>query len=143
MWELNQIVCAGYLCGLSVLDIRSRKMPVWLLACGVGSAFLYQVIAGGQQAVLCVAGAAVGGIFLAVSKITGEAFGYGDSILIFMLGIYLGLWDLLCLLMVSFSLAAGVSVVMLLAKHFRRKTTIPFVPFLCAGYLITFLMGGA
>lgn len=142
MWKLSQVLCCGYLCALSILDIRSRKLPIWMLLFGLTAVFVYQIIVGEVPAALSLSGAVVGIVFLIVSRITGEAFGYGDSILILILGIYLGLWNLLCLLMAAFSMAAGFSVVMLAIRHFRRKTVVPFVPFLCAGYLVTLLTGG-
>lgn len=142
MCELDQVVCACYLLGLSIFDIRSRRLPVCLLAAGAGTAALYQIITEAVPGILSMAGAAVGIVFLAVSKVTEEAFGYGDSLLILVLGIYLGFWNLLCLLVVSFTLAAGFAMIVLTIRHFKRKTVFPFVPFLSVGYFVMILFGG-
>lgn len=142
MCELNQGFCICYLLGLTAFDIRSRRLPVCLLAAGAGAAAAYQMISSTVPGMLSLAGAAVGIVFLAVSKVTEEAFGYGDSLLIFVLGIYLGFWDLLCLLVVSFTLAAGFAMIVLAVRHFKRKTVFPFVPFLSAGYFVMILFGG-
>lgn len=140
MYELSQFLCGGYLLGLSVWDIWSRRIPACLLALGAGAAALYQIIWGEIPGILSIAGAAVGVVFLIVSKVTEEAFGYGDSFLILVLGIYLGFWNLLCLLVASFMLAAGFAMVVLAAKHFKRKTVFPFIPFLGIGYLLMVLL---
>ena len=74
-------------------------------------------------------------MFLAVSKVTEEAFGYGDSILILIIGSFLGFWDILALLTAAFILAAAFSLILLIRSRFRRKDTFPFVPFLTAAYI--------
>lgn len=140
MYELSQFFCGSYLFGLSVWDIWSRRIPVCLLALGAGAAALYQMLWGDVPGILSIAGAAVGVVFLIVSKVTEEAFGYGDSFLILVLGIYLGFWNLLCLLVIAFVLAAGFAMIVLAARHFKRKTVFPFVPFLEIGYLLMVLL---
>ena len=142
MYQLSQVCCICYLCGLSALDVRSRRLPVSLLACGIGAACVYQVFWGTVPSGISLAGAAIGVLFLVVSKITGEALGYGDSILILGLGIYLGFWNLLGLLVIAFFIAAGFAMVVLAIRHFKRKAILPFVPFLLTGYVAILLSGG-
>ena len=77
----------------------------------------------------------MGTVFLAVSKVTEEAFGYGDSVLILIMGGFLGFWDILALLTGAFILAAAFSLILLIRSRFQRKDTFPFVPFLTAAYL--------
>lgn len=142
MYQLSQVCCICYLCGMAVFDICSRKLPVILLTCGIGAASVYHIFYGTIPSAFSLAGAAVGVVFLAVSWVTEEAFGYGDSFLILGLGIYLGFWNLLYLLMISFTVAAVFAMVLLVIRHFKRKTVLPFVPFLLTGYLIVLLSGG-
>lgn len=141
MYELSQICCVGYLGILSVLDFRGRRIPVRMLILGIGMALLYQVFWNTQPFVLIVAGAATGVLFLGVSRITGEALGYGDSVLILILGIYLGFWKLYSLLVMAFMTAAGFSVFVLALRNFHRKAVFPFVPFLELAYVFL-LVGG-
>lgn len=46
----------------------------------------------------------VGILFLLISKVTEEGFGYGDSLAILILGIYLGFWGLIGVLSGAFLL---------------------------------------
>lgn len=142
IYEISQAGCLFYLGSLSIVDIRSRKIPIWLLAAGGVLAAGFQIIWGELPGILIILGGMVGLVFLAVSKATGEDFGYGDSILIGILGIYLGLWNLLCLLAAAFLFAAGAAMVALIRRKFRRKTLLPFVPFLGIGYVAVLLLGG-
>ena len=86
---------------------------------------------------LILGGVGVGILFLAVSRFTGESMGYGDSWAILILGIYLGLWELLTALTGAFFLLAAVSAAGLAAKKMSKRLRIPFYPFLTAGYLMS------
>ena len=131
MYSFGQLCCVGYLCYLSVLDIQKRRLPEGLLAAGVGIAAgvaALRIFWGFGPFLLGLAGAAVGVGFLWISKVTDEAFGYGDSILIIALGLFLGLW-----------LSAIFSMVMMKRQNFQRTTTMPFVPFFGAAYVVLLL----
>lgn len=142
MYQITQWVSMIYLAVLSVVDIHSRRIPFWGLLSGGAAAVTYRVLLGREGAVLALAGAAVGLVFLGLSKMTGEALGYADSLLVVILGIYLGFWELCRLLAVSFFISAVFSVFMLSVKKMHRKTTFPFIPFLALGYLLILFPGG-
>ena len=145
MCELSEKICVVYLSVLSILDIRFRKMPVWLLSMGGVLAMAYpiwNVIKGTAISfLLIVTGAAVGIIFLGIGKVTKEAFGYGDGLVILILGIYLGFWNLTIVLMIAFFMASVMALLLLISKRGKRKLAMPFVPFLCIGYAVFVLMG--
>lgn len=145
MCELSQGICIAYLSVLSILDIRFRKMPVWLLVVGGIVGIGYQIwrwVKGDSISIVLIgSGVIVGLIFLVISKITGQALGYGDGIIILILGIYLGFWDLSVVLMVAFFAASVMAMVLIVVKRGKRKRTMPFVPFLCIGYVVFVLMG--
>ena len=138
---VSKVICTCYLGVLAIADIRKKSLPVWLLGTGVMLALTYQLIEKKMPIVLWLSGAAVGIVFLIVSKTTGEALGYGDGVLIGILGIYLGLWELMCLLMTAFFLTALYAAVILMRCKFRRKTSFPFVPFLGTAYMIVMAAG--
>lgn len=139
---LIQVVSAVYLGLLAGVDIRERKIPIWMLAAGGAAAAVYQLAMQKVPIVLVLSGAAVGMVFLAVSRGTKEAFGYGDSLLILVLGIYLGFWSLLYLLAGAFFLSALFAAAVLAYRKFKRKTSYPFIPFLAIAYFTGILLGG-
>lgn len=145
MCELSQGICIAYLSVLSILDIRFRKMPVWLLVVGGIAGTGYQIwkwVKGDLVSIVLIGvGAIVGILFLGVSKITGQALGYGDGIIILILGICLGFWDLSIVLMIAFFIASVMAIALIVVKKGKRKRTMPFVPFLCIGYIVFVLMG--
>ena len=134
-WFLCRIVFALYLVILTVMDLKRRKLKLSvLLAVGI---FIPAGVfcSSGVSPVYLAAGGAVGAVFLGISKITEESFGYGDSILILIMGCFIGFWDILTLLMAAFMMAAVFSLVLLIRGRFRRKDSFPFVPFLTAAYI--------
>ena len=136
-----QLCWSGYLCFLGWLDIRHRKIPLLYLLLGIGVALSVLFFQEQGMWILSLGGAGIGVAFLGISKITKEAIGYGDSLLILGLGILLGFWQVMAVLVVAFSLTAISSMVLLVLKKMNRRTTLPFIPFLALGFLINFISG--
>lgn len=141
MWKVSQIICMGALAGMSVVDIRFRKVPAEILVLGGIGVIVYQFLFQTHDIYLIIGGALVGILFLFISKVTKEAVGYGDSLAILILGLYMGLWKLLELLTVTFSLFIPAGIICLLTGRLRKKASFPFYPFLTGGYLLTLAAG--
>ena len=107
-WLICRILFALYLCVLTVMDIRRKRLNLAFLLSG------FLLVAAGIFAarqihpLLLLTGGGVGLVFFVTSKVTGEAFGYGDSLLILIMGSFLGFWDILSLLTAAFLLAGRV-----------------------------------
>jgi leader peptidase (prepilin peptidase)/N-methyltransferase len=86
-------------------------------------------------------GAAIGGFVILTSMITSGKIGLGDGILLCITGLGLGFWGNLELFCLALSLAAGLSIMLLIFRLADRKKSIPFVPFLFVGYLILIASG--
>lgn len=115
-------------------DIRTKQVPRWLLLTGSGIAAASRLWIQSEGLWIYVWGSLLGGVFLLLSKCTKESLGYADSWLIFNLGLYLGIWKLSVILCTAF-LGAGMWAAVLLVRKKGRKESIPFIPFLTAGYL--------
>ena len=140
-WNLCQIAFAVFLVVLAVADVRKKRLPLLLLLSG-GFFIIAQSFCDRDISVISLAaGGMTGVLFLFVSMITKEAFGYGDSILILIMGTFLGFWDILYLLMGAFLMAAVFSAVMLIKTRFDRIASFPFVPFLTIAYIGGMLLG--
>lgn len=134
-WIICQCIFLIYLLVLAVMDFKYRRLPLKFLLSG------FIITAAGWfcgrdiSVMLLAAGGCAGILFLLISRVSREAFGYGDSILIMIMGVFIGLWDLLYVLLGAFSMAAVFSSFMLIRHHFNRKSSFPFVPFLAAAYI--------
>ena len=67
MYEIGEICFGGYLCVVSMWDIRKREIPVWLIAAGGILSASLGYFHGKIPLLLMVTGALVGGVFLLVS----------------------------------------------------------------------------
>lgn len=142
MRELGELCFGWYLCIVSVWDIKNREIPMWLIAAGGILSASLGCLSSETSAVLMGAGALVGMLFLLISWMTREAFGYGDSLMIAVTGIYLGFWNLLYMLVWAYVLAAIFAGYVLIQKGFCKKEAFPFVPFLLLAYMGIMCLGG-
>ena len=142
MWTISRTVSIGALAVLSVMDIHSRRIPVFVLIFGNLSMLGYQIFIGKGDIWLIAGGIGIGILFLLISRVTGEGIWYGDSWLILIMGIYLGVWKLLEALMSAFLFLGAAAAVCLALKKMSKKYKLPFIPFLTAGYLFNILVEG-
>lgn len=124
-----------YLMVGAVCDLWKQKIPVIYLLTGAGVAIVEAIVQCEKIWEIKVGGAGIGVIFLLIAKFTKEQIGYGDGWMVLILGIYLGIWELLQLLCVGFALCFVLSCVGIACKKMTRRTRIPFYPFLLAGYI--------
>lgn len=125
---------------ISFLSINSwtdiRKRQISLLSVGIfaliGLAYqgLYK-----KQMSPALLGLMPGILLLAVSKVTREALGMGDALLMLVLGIFLGLPDSVEVLLLSLFLAAFWAGILMIICRRKRDYEFPFVPFLLLGYI--------
>lgn len=140
-WTLCQLLFAVYMIVLMLMDIKWKKLSLAALMSGFIILTAGFLCGRNIHVMLLAAGAGVGIVFMVVSRVTEEAFGYGDSILILIMGGFIGFWNILSLLVAAFSMAALFSIFMLFRKKFHRKSAFPFVPFLTAAYIGGMIIG--
>ena len=138
---LCQLLFAVYMIVLMLMDIKWKKLSLAALMSGFIILTAGFLCGRNIHVMLLAAGTGVGIVFMVVSRVTEEAFGYGDSILILIMGGFIGFWNILSLLVAAFSMAALFSIFMLLRKKFHRKSAFPFVPFLTAAYIGGMIIG--
>lgn len=141
MWRVSQIICIGAMAGMSVTDVMFRKVPEAFLILGGAAAILYQCIFGTVEVWLLLGGAGIGCFFLFMSKVTREGIGYGDSWGILVLGLYMGMWNLLGVLLGALSLLLIAAMALLVTGRFKKNASLPFYPFLTGGYVLVLLTG--
>lgn len=130
-----EIVCFIFLVTASVKDMKTRKISILFLAAAALASLGYQLCESTMDWRMVFGGAAVGGVFLLISKVTREGFGYGDSIGIGILGVFLGFLRVLTVISITFFLILCISIPILWRKKMSKKYALPFYPFLTAGYL--------
>ena len=135
MWGIKEVIMLVVLLYGSWQDTRKREVPLWYLVTGTVTAIGLYCSGGEGKVWYIIAGIAVGIMFFGISKLTEENIGYADSWMIFNLGIFPGVSKQLAIVCLAFLFAALTGAVGMIRHHWNRKSSIPFLPFLAAGYL--------
>ena len=117
----------------SVDDIRKREIPLYLLVAGIATAGsgVVAFLVGREGSLTELALSFLPGLLLlAVAFLTREKLGYGDGLMVLMMGPVFGWMQLSAGLCLAFFLSAGVSVVLLCMRRVDRNSRLPFIPFL-------------
>ena len=132
--EVKELCTVVFLAMSSWLDIRRREISLLLTVVYAGCGIIYSILQGRKiQDVLIPAG--IGILFLAAGLISRGAIGAGDCWILLALGALLDTETYIRMLCIGFFLAAFWSGILLVIRRKSRKTEIPLVPFLLAGYI--------
>lgn len=132
--EVKELCTVVFLAMNSWLDIRRREISLLLTVVYAGCGIIYSILQGRKiQDVLIPAG--IGILFLAAGLISRGAIGAGDCWILLALGALLDTETYIRMLCIGFFLAAFWSGILLVIRRKSRKTEIPLVPFLLAGYI--------
>lgn len=131
-----------FLVAMSVQDWRRRAIGIRLpcVMAAAGAAWLAgRACAEGttvEKLVLELGLALLPGIFFwLVAAATGQ-MGYGDGLVVAVVGLWCGLWKCLFAVGISFFLMALFAAGMLILHRANRRTRVPYVPFLTLSYLV-------
>jgi leader peptidase (prepilin peptidase) / N-methyltransferase len=87
-----------------------------------------------------VAGLAAAGIFFLIVYLSQETWmGMGDVKLVFLLGLFLGIFKTVVALFLAFEIGAVVGVLLIIFGKAKMKTALPFGPFLIIGTVLSLL----
>ncbi len=124
----------------SVYDWKYYGLPVWLLLIsilgGLGGA-LYSLLEKDMSLINIGMAFLPGAIALILSYITREQLGYGDGLLILALGGGIGLRQTIVVVGIALGASFVTSVALVLSRKVSRTQKLPFVPFLCVGWFVT------
>ena len=136
---VKELCTVVFLAMNSWLDIRRREISLLLTVVYAGCGIICSILQGRKiQDVLIPAG--IGILLLAAGLISRGAIGAGDCWILLALGALLDTETYIRMLCIGFFLAAFWSGILLVIRRKSRKTEIPLVPFLLAGYIGGFLI---
>ena len=124
----------------SLWDIRQRKLPIAFMALLFATGLVMQLVIGELSIWEIALGILTGGLLTGVSFISKQAIGLGDALMFVASGAFLGLINNLWLMLLSFSLAAVCSVVLIILRKARWKSSIPFMPFMFTAHIVLQLL---
>ena len=126
----------------SYVDIRYQKVEKRVAGIYALLVLAGRITEGINGMAILFAGLVPGIFFLFVSFVTRQGIGYGDSILILILGASVGLQREMKILLAAFGISGIWAGVLLYRKRGNMKQEFPFVPFLLIGTVLALLAGG-
>ena len=138
---LVEVFFVGVLVVLSVIDIRTRRLPNRIVLPAAAVVFAAQVALEPERALeWTLAALGAFGVLFVLAAINPAGLGMGDVKLALLLGAALG-WQVLGALVLGFVLAAGAGVVMIVRGGWAaRKNTLPLGPCLAAGGILVLFL---
>lgn len=125
-------------CGMK--DLKCRKISLFIVAIAFISMLALLPFYKNISCFDIIGGFLVGVTLIIISKISRGQIGIGDGLIFCVTGIGLGFWNNVCLLLYSLFLAAIFAGFIFIIKHTNKKQFIPFVPFVCIGYVGVLLL---
>lgn len=144
MWKI--VFVLFYLMVLSVMDIREKQVPLYLLlvglflamTTGIGEGIREEEIRGEMNLIRIgwktLLGLMPGAFFLGIAWVSGKA-GKGDGLVLMILGVFTDYRICMIIFSVSLLLVSAFSVCMMALRRIHRKTCLPYIPFLTAAYI--------
>ncbi len=137
---LGNIVLLCALAALSRFDIKKKELPLPLLGAGAAAGLIICLTTGEPSLYGMLGGICIGGLLLLGALVSRESIGIGDGLLFVVTGIYLGFWENLVLLFLAAAACAVTGLILMLAKKYTRKHSLPFVPFVLASDLAMLML---
>lgn len=137
---LIHITIAVLLIIYTIQDIRYKRIHILY---GAAAAVLIIIMIFFQEnpnIMLRLGGVLTGLVMYGFSIITKEQIGRGDAIVLMITGLGLGFWDNLNFFFFGLICATVYSIIRIIKYGFKRRETIPFMPFLFSGYLIMMVL---
>lgn len=131
------IIVFTYLLMMAVYDIKKKEIHLPFTAAAaviLSGRQIYFVCRGEVSLQSAFLGVIVGIVLVAISLLTRGEIGIGDGILFMICGLLFGIYENGVLLFLSLVFTAIVSGALILTRHAGRKYTLPFAPFVFAGF---------
>ena len=132
------IICIVELILMSMavfFDYKYKEIPLWIIATSgvisISEAILKMTIYEALFAII------PGMIMLIVSWLSKQSMGYGDGLLALSIGLAFGVNKMVLGISVAFFVSGLVSLALLVIKKAKRNDTLPFVPFLFIGMVVS------
>ena len=132
MWSI--LFVTGWLITAGIMDVRTRKVPVWMLVLG-GALAVWAAFCQHRECLEVLRGMLPGILLLLVALGTKKA-GYADGIVLCCLGMAVGSEETLVLLGLGLFLISLCAMALLVLRKVGRDTGLPFLPFLAAAWLV-------
>ena len=125
------IIILGVIC---VFDIKRKKIPVYMLIVLAAAGIISNFTVGEFDIEKRIIAMLPGMILLIVSMITKQQIGYGDGMIILIMGLYIDIDDILSIVLSSFLLSSIAAIILMTVFKKKKNFEMAFSPFLLIGF---------
>lgn len=127
----------------AIWDMRKKSIPIaYLCVFGfIGVFYSGLCFISGKNVWEVLLAILPGCICVLISFVTREQIGMGDGLVILCIGLFCNWRQVIYVVSMSLMILTIVSIVMLVFRKVGRKTKIPFIPFLLAGFTVCAIGG--
>lgn len=124
----------------AVEDFKEKEIKLnYILAIAV-IGMSYLLLSSQRNIADVIGGVAIGLIMIVISILSDGQIGKGDGMIMSAVGLMVGFRTGLIMLCIASLIQSFISIIMLCTKKGNKRTAIPFVPSLLAGYIGSVLM---
>lgn len=144
--RMEGIIVLIFLVPASVWDLKKKGVPKkYLFIWGI-TAFVYlfltSIIGKSTESLINAFWGVIPGLVgLFLAYVSREQIGFGDGWVLLLMGLLLGAYMVLSILFMALLVLTIVSIILLATRKAKRKTSIPFIPFLFFGHIIIWGLG--
>ena len=134
MWQLGNLLFLLFHTGSDLRERKIYQLPCFLyMLCAF---VLHGLLEGKRGLIFSAAGSLAGMLLFAAARLSHQAIGYGDCLILTACGSMAGVQEALMLLFITLLGASVWAVVLLLFRKAGGKDRFPFVPFLLAAQIL-------
>jgi leader peptidase (prepilin peptidase)/N-methyltransferase len=127
------IICA-------INDILTKQIPLGVLIAFGIMAFILAALDGALSSWSGGIRLLPGFMLLLIGFLTRQSIGYGDGMVVLIMGMLLGVHQCLIILFIGVILSSLVSIFILILKKGNYRTKLPFVPFLLVAWGVSWIV---
>ena len=129
------IWCTVFLIACTIMDLKEKKIVVNY--CLVMSVFVIisHFITKDLKWYEIAVGMGIGLLFFIISKLSKEAIGHGDALMIYTIGCIVGACRTIEILLIAFGVCVVTALISILIKKKTFRSSVPFAPYLLIGTL--------
>ncbi|MBO5210160.1 MAG: prepilin peptidase [Lachnospiraceae bacterium] len=130
-------------CICAVYDVKKKEIPLQGIVLGSIAGIgidLWQITVGNLSFVETGLAVLPGCFLLLISFLTREKVGYGDGLLLVIIGLFTGFYRCMIILCISLILISISSLALLCMRKVTRNSRLPFVPFMALGMGVGFFV---
>ena len=131
--EMKWIIISVFMAVCTITDIRKKEIPVAVVALSGLALFFYVIFGEKKQWMDILYSLMPGMLLLMLSYCTRESIGYGDGLVVLVIGICMGMGICIAAVTAGLIISAICAAALLALRKAGGKSRIPFVPFLLIG----------